>query len=82
MSLMETTVSTLIGYSVATAANFYILPLFGHKVSLADASWIGVIFTFISMLRGYLVRRMFNWLQWRKVEKETFAQFYPKKLKS
>lgn len=63
MSLVETLVSTAIGYSVATAANYYILPLFGHPVSWGAASWIGVIFTGISLIRGYLVRRLFNWIE-------------------
>lgn len=69
MSLIESVVSTLLGYSVATAANFYILPLFGYKVSLRDASWIGVIFTVISLIRGYFVRRLFNWLWLRHFQK-------------
>lgn len=64
MSALETLASTAIGYSVATAANFYILPLFGYPVSLKDASMIGVIFTIISLIRGYIVRRLFTWIEW------------------
>lgn len=71
MSLVETVVSTAIGYSVATAANYYILPLFGLPVSWGSASWIGVIFTIISLIRGYLVRRFFNYLHSREPEKIT-----------
>ncbi len=73
MSLVESLVSTAIGYSVATAANYFILPLFGHKVTLADASWIGVIFTGISLVRGYLVRRLFNW-----VHVKQYTKYYAK----
>lgn len=64
MSALETLASTIIGYSVATAANFYILPLFGLPVTLKAASWIGVIFTGISLVRGYLVRRLFVYVEW------------------
>ncbi len=64
MSAVETAVSTAIGYTVATAANYYILPLFGYHVTLRDASWIGVIFTGISLVRGYFVRRLFNWIHY------------------
>jgi hypothetical protein len=67
MSIVETCVSTAIGYSVATAANYYVLPLFGYNVTLADASHIGIIMTLISLVRGYFVRRFFNWLQYRKL---------------
>lgn len=69
MSLLESVASTAIGYTIATAANYYILPLFGYKVTLADASWIGVIFTLISLVRGYLVRRFFNWIHLKQIQK-------------
>ncbi len=70
MSLIESVASTLLGYSVATAANFYILPLFGYPVTFRDASSIGVIFTVISLIRGYAVRRLFNWLWLRHFQKQ------------
>lgn len=69
MSMIETLASTFIGYSVATVANYYILPLFGAPVSLSAASWIGVIFTGISLVRGYLVRRLFNWIHVKQIAK-------------
>ena len=69
MSMVESAASTAVGYTVATAANYFILPLFGYAVSLADASWIGVIFTVISLARGYFVRRLFNWMHMRQLYK-------------
>lgn len=66
MSMVETCASTAIGYSVATAANYYILPFFVEGVTWHNASVVGLIFTGISLVRGYIVRRLFNWLEYRK----------------
>lgn len=60
MSLAETLTSTAIGYAVATALTFTVLPLFGYHVTVSDSLGISAIFTAVSILRGYLVRRMFN----------------------
>lgn len=59
-SLIESSVSTAIGYTVALIANLSVLPLFGYQPTLNQASAIALIFTIISLVRGYLVRRLFN----------------------
>lgn len=64
-SLIETCVNTGIGYTVSVIANWLVLPAFGYAVSLADSALIGVVFTFIAIARGYLVRRLFNWIHHR-----------------
>jgi len=62
MSAIETAASTTIGYVVATLTNFFVLPWFGFSVSMQDSAAIAVIFTVVSLLRGYGVRRLFNWI--------------------
>lgn len=59
-SMIETVTSTAIGYVVAVASQVAIFPLFGIHVRLVDNLGIGVVFTVISLIRGYGVRRMFN----------------------
>lgn len=59
-SIIEAFVGTSIGFLVAVLSNYLVLPLFNLPVSLSDSFWIGVIFTFISFLRAYFVRRLFN----------------------
>ena len=59
-SAIETVASTAIGFGVAYVASYTVLPLFGHHVTHGQSLWITVIFTAISLVRGYLVRRMFN----------------------
>jgi hypothetical protein len=61
-SALETVVSTLIGLSVAFTANATVLPLFGYVPTVGENLQITAIFTVISLIRGYGVRRLFNYL--------------------
>ena len=61
-SLTETVVSTAIGYTVAVLTQVAIFPLFDLHVSATDNLLIAAVFTVISLVRGYWVRRLFNWL--------------------
>ena len=65
MSLIETLSSVAIGYIISIASQMIILPIFGINVSLTDNLIIGLFFTAISIIRGYLVRRLFNWINFR-----------------
>ena len=62
MSFVETCVSTFIGYVVAITAQLVVFPLFGIQVSLTQNLSIGAVFTAVSIVRGYAVRRLFNML--------------------
>lgn len=59
-SVIETVASTAIGFGIAFLATWAVMPIFGHHVTHADNFWITTIFTVISLVRGYFVRRMFN----------------------
>ena len=63
-SLIETVVGVAIGFVLSMAASVVVYPLFGHSFTLAQNAGITVIFTVLSIARGYGVRRFFNWL-WR-----------------
>lgn len=60
-SLCETLTSVAIGYLVALASQLLIFPWFGVHLPLSDNLLIGAWFTVISIIRGYFVRRYFNW---------------------
>lgn len=60
MSVLETVVGTGIGYCVAVAANWLVLPHYGMEASLGASAEIGAIFTALALVRGYVVRRLFN----------------------
>lgn len=59
-SIIEATANVLIGYFVAIAAQLAIFPAFGIAISIADNLAIGLFFTVVSLLRSYLLRRLFN----------------------
>jgi hypothetical protein len=60
MSAVEAAINIAIGYAVSVTANLLVLPLFGYNVTFGDSLAIGLAFTVISLIRSYLVRRLFN----------------------
>lgn len=62
MSAIEAVANVFIGYLVSVAANILILPLFGYDVTVADSFAIGLAFTAVSLIRSYILRRVFNWV--------------------
>jgi hypothetical protein len=60
MSAVEVVVSTAIGYIVAVATQFAVFPIFGLRVGVIENLGIGLAFTVVSVVRSYLVRRLFE----------------------
>ena len=60
MSAVESVSNVAIGYGVALVTQLAVFPLFGLAVSLGDNLMIGAIFTVVSLVRSYVVRRAFN----------------------
>lgn len=59
-SLLESFVNILVGYSINFTANLLIFPLFGWHISARENLTLGVIYTGISLVRSYGLRRFFN----------------------
>ncbi len=59
-SFCESWVNILIGYTINFIANMFILPLFGFDITVKQNLALGIIYTFISLMRTYCVRRWFN----------------------
>ena len=59
-SMLETWTNIGIGFGINYAANMVVLPLAGLPVSAGGAFLIGVIFTAISVVRSFAIRRWFN----------------------
>lgn len=59
-SMIEAWTNVLVGYWVAVGANFVILPLFGFRVTARANLVIALFFTAVSLVRSYLLRRLFN----------------------
>lgn len=64
-SLLEAVLSTAIGFIIAFTSQLLIYPWFGIHISVTTNFWLTCIFTVISIIRGYYVRRGFNWLHVR-----------------
>ena len=65
-SLVETLVGTAVAFGITVAASEFIYPYFGHKFTTGDNAKIAVVFTIISVVRSYIVRRSFNRLhEWQ-----------------
>lgn len=59
-SLLEAFANILIGFWVSVLANMLVLPHFKNPGVFREAFLIGLIFTVISFVRSYLLRRLFN----------------------
>jgi hypothetical protein len=58
---MEALTNIAIGLTISTAANQVFIPLAtGHPLTLRSNVALGVIYTIISLVRSYLIRRAFN----------------------
>lgn len=59
-SVIESFSNVVIGFGISFLANIIVLPWFGFHVTARDAFGIGIIFTVISIVRSYVLRRVFN----------------------
>ena len=59
-SLIESLTSVGIGWLIGVILNMLVLPLFDYDVSLTDGVLISIIFTAVSVIRSYIIRRWFN----------------------
>jgi hypothetical protein len=59
-SLIEAVINTCIGFSINFTANMFIFPMFGFNISPGANFALGLIYTVISVVRSYCIRRWFN----------------------
>lgn len=64
-SLLESLLNIAIGYGIAISVQILVFPWFGIQVPLHDNLMIGGIFTIVSLIRSYVLRRCFNWWHMR-----------------
>jgi hypothetical protein len=66
MSLVESLANVLVGYGVAVATQMVVFPLFGLAVTVTENLLIGLVFTAVSIVRSYALRRGFEALRVRQ----------------
>lgn len=59
-SFIEVCINIAIGFSINFFMNLTIFPLFGWSISVGENLLLGVIYTVVSVIRGYIVRRWFE----------------------
>lgn len=60
MSAVEAVTNVTVGYGVAVGTQMVIFPWFGLTATLGQNMAIGAIFTIVSLVRSYGLRRVFN----------------------
>ena len=62
-SLVETSIDIFLGFLMFLPVNYFVLPLFAEQIadhSLLTAIQIGVMFSTISLIRKFIIRRWFE----------------------
>ena len=67
MSLVEAVANVLVGYGVAVATQWAVFPLFGLHATLQENLVSGLVFTAVSLVRSYVLRRAFEALRIRQL---------------
>lgn len=70
MSLIEQLASVAIGFLVALIIQLTLLPVMGIHTTSGQDFLIVSVFTVASIIRGFYVRRFFNWLHNRQAQRE------------
>jgi len=60
MSLVEAVANVVVGYALAIGVQLLVFRLFGLEATLRQGLGIGAVFTLVSLVRGYLLRRVFE----------------------
>lgn len=59
-SFIESVTQTVIGFCIAMLTQIIVYPIMDISVTIAQNFKISAIFTVVSIIRGYLIRRIFN----------------------
>lgn len=65
MSLIESLANVALGYALAIMTQIVVFPWFDLEADLTQHLTIGVAFVGVSLVRGYLLRRLFERLRTR-----------------
>lgn len=60
MSLVESITNVVVGYVLAIATQVVVFPWFGIGTGLIEHLTIGLAFVGVSLVRGYVLRRLFE----------------------
>ena len=67
MSLIEAVTNVAVGYALAVVTQIVVFSWFGLHPTLGENLALGGVFTGISLIRGYVLRRLFECIGVRKI---------------
>ncbi len=68
MSLVESLANVAVGYGMAVLTQILIFPIFGLHTTLAQNLKMGAIFTVVSIVRSFALRRVFEAIRMRSAK--------------
>jgi membrane protein implicated in regulation of membrane protease activity len=66
LSLIEAATNVVVGYGLAVVTQIVAFPWFGLIASIGESLTLGALFTGISLIRSYLLRRLFDRMSHRR----------------
>ena len=60
LSLIEAIANVAVGYALAVVTQIVAFPWFGLQASLGENLALGLVFTAVSLIRSYALRRLFT----------------------
>ena len=69
-SLTEAVINTFIGFVIAFISQLIIFPIVGVDVTLGQNFILTILFTLVSIIRTYIIRRYFNKKSKSKIQRE------------
>ena len=69
MSLIEAVTNVAVGYALAVATQILVFPMFGWQPNLQANLSIALLFSLVSLVRSYLLRRLFSRLNEKKTSR-------------
>lgn len=67
MSMVESVANVSIGFGVALGTQILVFPLFGIEIGPAPHLALSGIFTVVSLIRSYTIRRLFEHIRVRNI---------------
>lgn len=65
MSAVEAVVNVAVGFGIAVLTQAMVFPLFGIYATMGEHFAIGGLFTVVSLIRSYALRRIFEAIRFR-----------------
>ncbi len=74
MSLIEAMTNVAIGYGIAVSTQMLVFPVFGLQATVAQNLKMGLVFTVVSIVRSFAIRRLFETIRTRRGERDAAAR--------